>query len=158
MHAFSTTPLVVVLLILGLVLHAGLCLARNYLKAKKVSIPFRVIPINHNNPIWMLLDRPVLALVKRLPFGLGENSFTRYNFRGWELKDRYRSHHEMGDVWMHVTSERNWLYIGDPDTVTEIWKRGRDFPRETSATGKNSSALSRLEICVICAFTDNGSV
>ncbi|KAJ4419065.1 hypothetical protein N0V82_005188 [Gnomoniopsis sp. IMI 355080] len=84
----------------------------------------------------MLLDRPVLALVKRLPFGLGKNTFTRYNFRGWELEDRYRSHHEMGDVWMHVTSVRNWLYIGDPDTVLEIWKRGKDFPREVSATGE----------------------
>ncbi|KAG8159910.1 hypothetical protein KVR01_010547 [Diaporthe batatas] len=82
----------------------------------------------------MLLDRPVLAFFRRLPFGLGDNSFTRYNFRAWELQDRYHSHHEMGDVWMHVTPVRNWLYIGDPEIVTEIWKRGRDFPRETSAT------------------------
>lgn len=136
MSALSTAALAVLLISLGLAFHSGLCLARNYSKAKKVGIPFRVIPINHNNPIWMLLDRPVLALVKRLPFGFAENSFTRYNFRGWEIEDRYRSHYEMGGVWMHVTSVRNWLYVGDPDTVTEIWKRGRDFPRETSATGE----------------------
>lgn len=137
MSIFSTLALSILVFILGLILHSALCLARNYVKAKRVGVPFRIIPINHNNPLWMILDRPVLALVKRLPFGLGESSFTRYNFRGWELEDRYRSHHEMGPVWMHVTSVRNWLYIGDPDTVTEIWKRGKDFPREVSATGKN---------------------
>lgn len=138
MSFLYVAALSVLLINIGLILHSSLCLTRNYLKAKEVGIPFRVIPINHNNPIWMLLDRPVLALVKRLPFGLGKNSFTRYNFRGWELEDRYRSHHELGNVWMHVTSVRNWLYIGDPDTVVEIWKRGKEFPREVSATGKNS--------------------
>lgn len=107
MHALPVTAMVFMLLILGLVLHSSLCLARNYLKAIKVGVPFRIIPISHNNPIWMLLDRPVLAFVKRLPFGLGENSFTRYNFRGGKLQDKCRSHYELDDVWMHVTSVRN---------------------------------------------------
>lgn len=79
MSIFSAAALSVLVITLGLVFHSGLCLAKNYLKAKKVGVPFRIIPINHNIPMWMLLDRPVLALVKRLPFGLGENSFTRYN-------------------------------------------------------------------------------
>lgn len=140
MQALLATALLVTLLVLGLVLHSAFCLARNYQQATQVGVPFRIIPINHNNPLWMLIDRRVLALVRCLPLGLGDNSFTRYNFRGWELQDRYRSHQEMGDVWMHVTSVRNWLYVGDPDTVTEIWKRGRDFPRETSATGEPASA------------------
>lgn len=39
---------------------------------------------------------------------------------------------------MHVTSVRYWLYIGDPDTVVEIWKRRKDFFREVSATGEDS--------------------
>lgn len=137
MNLLKMTVLAAVCLVGCLALHSGWCLGQNYLKARKVGIPVRVIPISHNNPIWMLLDRSILSLVKCLPFGLGKNSFTRYNFRGWELQDRYRSHGEMGPVWMHVTSVRNWLYVGDPDTVNEIWKRGKDFPRETSATGEH---------------------
>lgn len=152
MHILSAGALVILLLVLGLVLHSGFCLASNYFKALKVGVPIRVLPINHNNPIWMLLDRPVLAFVRHLPFGLGDNSFTRYNFRAWEIHDRYRSHHEMGDVWMHVTPVINWLYVGDPETVTEIWKRGRDFPRETTATGEYSFERKRM----ICARTDLG--
>ncbi|KAH8773775.1 hypothetical protein F5883DRAFT_641755 [Diaporthe sp. PMI_573] len=119
MHILSAAALVISLLVLGLVLHSGLCLALNYFEALKVGMPLRVIPINHNNPIWMLLDRRILAFIRRLPFGLGDNSFTRYNFCGWKLQDRYRSHHEIGDVWMHVTPVRNWLHKENSGADTE---------------------------------------
>lgn len=88
-------------------LYCSVCLARNYLAARKTGLPIRVIPIDHTNAPWTLLDRKILSLVKRLPGFLGKNSFTRYNYRTWELHDRYETHHEVGDVFIIVTPGRN---------------------------------------------------
>ncbi|KAI0475198.1 cytochrome P450 [Xylariaceae sp. FL0804] len=105
----------------------GIRLARNYAAARTVGVPIRCIPISPLNPFWVLLDRKVLAALRRLPFG--DNSFTRYNWRGWEIQDRYRSHHEMGDVWILVTPFKNWVYINDPEALMSVFRRGADFPR-----------------------------
>ncbi|KAH7323164.1 putative cytochrome P450 [Stachybotrys elegans] len=115
------------LLLAGSVLvHSWYSLFRNYLIARKIGVPIRVIPISHLNHFWMLVDRKVLRYVKRI---FGESTFTRYNWMGWELPDRYYSHHELGNVFMLVTPGRNWLYIGHPDIVMEIVRRRDDFPR-----------------------------
>ncbi|KAK3986032.1 putative cytochrome P450 [Cladorrhinum sp. PSN332] len=102
---------------------------QNYLSARTLGIPVIILPIDHTNPFWMLLDRPVLRILKRhLPF-VRKTNFARYNYRGWEVHDRYRSHRELGDAFAIVTPWRNWLYLGDPDALTELFRRGRDFPR-----------------------------
>ncbi|KJZ78262.1 hypothetical protein HIM_02300 [Hirsutella minnesotensis 3608] len=98
----------------------------NYLVARKLGIRFHVIPISHLNHLWMLIDKKVLYYVKLV---FGESAFTRFNWMGWELDERYRAHHELGDVFMLVTPGRNWLYIGHPDIVMEITRRRDDFPR-----------------------------
>ncbi|KAF3014750.1 hypothetical protein E8E14_009740 [Neopestalotiopsis sp. 37M] len=92
-----------------------------------MGVPIRFIPISPLNPFWVLLDNKILPLFRRLPFG--DNSFTRYNWRGWEVADRYRSHTEMGDIWVLVTPFKNWVYINDPAAITSMYKRGADFPR-----------------------------
>ncbi|KAI0006870.1 cytochrome P450 [Xylariaceae sp. FL0662B] len=107
--------------------YSWLCLLRNYFTARKVGVPIRVIPISHGNPFWMIVDKKVLSIVKRLPFGSG--SFTRYNWRGWEVEDRCRSHLEMGDAYMLVTPDKNWLYLCNPETLMEVFRRRTDFPR-----------------------------
>ncbi|XXH03924.1 hypothetical protein Hte_010332 [Hypoxylon texense] len=80
------------------IVYSWVCLLLNYLKARKVGVPIRIILISHGNPFWILVDRKVVSFFKKLPFGNG--NFTRYNWRGWEVEDRYRSHLEMGDVYM----------------------------------------------------------
>lgn len=111
-------------------------LAKNYSDARKIDCPRRVIPISPLNPLWMLVDDRVLAYVRRLPFGLGNNSFTRYNWRGWEVRDRYHSHKEMGDIWILVTPYRNWVMINDPETIVHVNKRLTEFPRPGFVTSK----------------------
>lgn len=110
-------------------LYCSVCLARNYLAARKTGLPIRVIPIDHTNAPWTLLDRKVLSLVQKFPGFLGNNSFTRYNYRTWELHDRYETHHEVGDVFIMVIPGRNWLYIADPDLIMEVFRRRTDFPQ-----------------------------
>jgi hypothetical protein len=115
------------LLLLGAVAaHSCYTLFCNYLIARKIGVRFHIIPISHLNHFWMLVDKRVLRYVKRI---FGESSFTRFNWMGWELHERYHAHHELGDVFMLVTPGRNWLYIGHPDIVMEIVRRRDDFPR-----------------------------
>lgn len=118
--------------------YSWVCLLLNYLKARKVGIPIRVVLISHGNPFWILVDRKVVSLFKRLPFGNG--NFTRYNWRGWEVEDRYRSHLEMGDVYMQVTPDKNWLYVCDPEALMDIFRRRSDFPRPLEIYGMSQFA------------------
>lgn len=111
-------------------------LFRNYQKARKVGVPIRIVIISPLNPIWMLLDRRVLSFVRRLPFGLGDNSFTRYNWRGWEVEDRCKTHEELGDAFILCSSYRNTLQIGNPDAVVEMLRRSKDFPHDAQLTGE----------------------
>ncbi|GAM42176.1 hypothetical protein TCE0_043r15906 [Talaromyces pinophilus] len=125
--AILATILWACLLLLGTVtVQSSYSLFCNYLVASKIGVRFHVIPISHLNHFWMLVDQRVLRYVKRI---FGESTFTRYNWMGWELNDRYHSHHELGDVFMLVTPGRNWLYIGHPDIVMDIVRRRDDFPR-----------------------------
>ncbi|RFU74766.1 cytochrome p450 [Trichoderma arundinaceum] len=101
-------------------------LFRNYVAARKIGIRFHVIPVNHTNYLWMLIGKSVVHYFRRI---FGESTFTRYNWLGWELHDRYYSHHELGDVFMLATPGRNWLYVGHPDIAMDIVRRRDDFPR-----------------------------
>lgn len=142
------------LVLYGVVLLAGYALLsswyslfRNYLIARKIGLPLRVIPISHLNHFWMLVDRKVLRYVRKV---FGEITFTRYNWMGWELPDRYFSHHELGDVFILVTPGRNWLYLGHPDIVMDVVRRRDDFPRCVELTqvldvfGPNVGSVSSL--------------
>ncbi|KAG6362779.1 hypothetical protein INS49_007873 [Diaporthe citri] len=45
------------------------------------------------------------------------------------MHDRFRSHQEMGDVFMMVTPGRNWLYIANPDALMDMFRRRAEFPQ-----------------------------
>ncbi|KAI1736050.1 cytochrome P450 [Xylaria scruposa] len=117
----------VVASVLAWTIYSWICLWQNYKSARKLGIPLRILPISHGNPFWMIIDRKIVQYVRKLPFG--DCSFTRYNWRGWEVNDRCRSHLEMGDVYMQVTPGKNWLYLCDPDSLLDVFRRRSDFPR-----------------------------
>lgn len=126
MNLLSTLLWTSLLLVGTAIVQSCHSLVRNYLAARKIGLRFHVIPISHLNHFWMLIDRRVLRYFKMI---FGESIFTRYNWMGWELHDRYYSHHELGDAFMLVTPGRNWLYVGHPDVVMDITRRRDDFPR-----------------------------
>ncbi|KAI0098617.1 cytochrome P450 [Nemania sp. FL0031] len=106
--------------------YSWICLWQNYQSARKLGVPLRILPISHGNPLWMLVDKRVVPLARRF---LGDCSFTRYNWRGWEVDDKCRSHIEMGDVYMQVTPGKNWLYVCNPESLLDVFRRRSDFPR-----------------------------
>lgn len=57
----------------------------NYDDARKIGLPIIVLPFDSANPLWMIIDRKVVQLVRRIPYCSG--NFTRFNWRGWEIHD-----------------------------------------------------------------------
>lgn len=119
-------------------LWSAICLLKNYLIARRIGVPIKVIPIDHVNPLWVMLGKHVIPYVRKLPIIGGENSFTRYNYRGWEWHDRYRTHHEVGEVFLIVSPGRIWLHLAHPEALVDFFRRRNDFPRCLEMTGLSS--------------------
>ncbi|CAG8981152.1 hypothetical protein HYALB_00005867 [Hymenoscyphus albidus] len=122
-------------------------LTNNYTVARRVGIPVVVIPVNPESPLWMLLSDYIGPSIDRilswLPFGSGY--FTRYAHRGWDVHDRAKSFLELGDAFILVTTGKNWLYICNAETLTEILQRRKEFerPLEIMGRGKRLAKTSK---------------
>ena len=113
-------------------------LEKNYLLARKTGLPIIILPIDCGNPLWQTADQIIIPLCKKLPFGNG--NFTRFNFRGWELRDRWRAFEENGPAFIFVTPGRNWLQLADPEAVAEIYQRREDFVRPLDLLSESYAA------------------
>ena len=107
----------------------------NFKSARRLNIPIFISPGSSISPIWMILRKPILPLLKALPFGLG--SFTRFDYMGWTQDDKYRIHEQFGDVIILVTPTGNELYLSAAEAVDEIMSRKNDFPKPVQIYGKN---------------------
>lgn len=114
----------------------------NYNDVRKICLPIIVLPFDSANPLWMIIDRKVVQLVRRIPSCSG--NFTRFNWRGWEIHDRYRAHQQLGDALLFVTPGKMYLQLCDAEAVSEIFQRRSDFPRPPEATGKDSIHLRKI--------------
>ncbi|PQE25468.1 Cytochrome P450 protein [Rutstroemia sp. NJR-2017a BBW] len=114
------------LLGLGFILWNAVCLVRNYRIAQKIGIPVRVLIASGDNPVWLLVSGFVLPIVR---FLFGDCDIARYSRPGWEFKDKYRMHEELGDAVIQVSAGHNWLYVCNAEAVNEIFKRKEDFDR-----------------------------
>ena len=121
-------------LLLGIVLYALNKLLINYNAARSTGLPVIVLPFDCGNPLWLIIDRKIVQLVQCIPFCSG--TFTRFNWRGWEILDRFRAHQQLGDAIFFVTPGKNYLQICDADAVQEIFQRRADFVRPPESTGK----------------------
>ncbi|KAL9098416.1 MAG: hypothetical protein Q9163_005920 [Psora crenata] len=131
----SFPPLVLVPLGLSLgavLLYVSYGLLVNYNAARKTGLPLIILPFDCGNPLWMIIDRKIVQLVRRhrIPFFCSWGTFIRFNWRGWEIQDRYRAHQQLGDAFFFVTPGKNYLQLCDEDAVSEILQRPADFPRQ----------------------------
>lgn len=99
----------------------------NYNRVRDLAIPKVLTPICPSNVLWVISQSILLPVLQRLPFGIGR--WTKYSRWGWEYTDRYRTHLELGDIWMQVTPANNWIYVADPEAISEIFTRRQDFRR-----------------------------
>ena len=124
---------------LGIALYILYGLLVNYNAASKTGLPLIVLPFDSGNPLWLIIDRKVVQLVRQIPFCSG--TFTRFNWRGWELWDRYRAHQQLGDAIFFVTPGKNYLQLCDKEAVSDIFQRRADFSRPPESTGNILSQI-----------------
>jgi hypothetical protein len=123
-------------------------LTANYATTRRVGVPLVVLPINPESPAWMLVSELlwpyITAVLSWLPLGSG--SFLRYGHRGWDVQDRAKSFLELGDAFILVTTGKNWLYICNAETITEMLHRKNEFRRPLEIMGEyDGSSMNRLE-------------
>ena len=126
--------LLILLPIPAWVLYSLYCLASNYNQARKMGLSIVILPIDSGNPLWMSVDTHFIRWFKYSPFGKGR--FTRFNWRGWEIQDRYRAHQELGDAFVFVTPGKNWLQLCNAEALADVFQRRDDFVRPIEMLGK----------------------
>lgn len=118
----------------GWALYNAYCLLLNYRRASSLHLPVICVLVSPENPIWIALQTGASFVFRRLPF----EAFpvTRYSRLGWEFHDRYKTYERVGELWVLVTPNRNWLYVAQAEAAYEIFTRGRDFGRPVWMLGK----------------------
>lgn len=99
----------------------------NLRNAQKTGLPIVISPVDHMNPVWVVLQKPLSGLLASLPFGLG--SWVRYNTLSWFFDDKCAMHKEHGKVFIHVTPGMNELHSIDPEANAQILSRRKDFEK-----------------------------
>ena len=120
-------PLLLALVLVGWAFYNAYCLLVNYRRASQLNVPTVCILVSPDSPRWVALQTAYSFIFKHVPFDTF--SFTRYCRLGWEFHDRSKTHQRIGDVWMLVTPDRNWLYVAEAEAAYDIFSRGRDFGR-----------------------------
>lgn len=102
-------------------------LFRNHQRALELNVPIVYAPISSDTPIWIAFQTAFPVIFKLIPFSA--IPFLRYCRIGWEFHDRSKTHERLGDAWVLVTPDKNWLYVAQADAAYEIFSRHRDFER-----------------------------
>lgn len=134
----STLQLIVTLVLIWWTFQAYRLLA-NYKCATQIGVPIVCVPISPDNPLWIALQTSFTSLFKYIPFDAF--SFTRYCKLGWEFHDRFRPFSTLGDVFVLVTPDRNWFYVGEAEAANDILSRGREFGRPVWMLSKAPCSL-----------------
>src|ERR1700753_768488 len=83
----------------------------NYLSARKTGLPMIFLPVNHYNPIWMILSVPIIRPLaeKLLPEWMYESvDLATY---GWEFRRGYSIFEKYGPAFIFVTGGANELSV-----------------------------------------------
>lgn len=99
----------------------------NYQQASKLHVPLVFAPVSPDNPMWIAIQTAFPLVFRHVPFQ--SIPWIRYCRLGWEFHDRYRTHERLGDAWILVTPNRNWLYVANNEAAADIFSRSRDFGR-----------------------------
>jgi len=75
----------------------------------------------------MALDTRVIPLFRYLHWEF--ENFVRFQWRGWEIKDRYQAHQELSGAFVFVTPGSIWLQLCNAEAVADAFARKGDFLR-----------------------------
>ncbi|KAL1595917.1 hypothetical protein SLS60_009607 [Paraconiothyrium brasiliense] len=115
---------------LAFVLWTLYCLGRNHAKARSIGLPITVRFVTPGGPIWMIFSPLIVRIATYLPFTA---SFIKKYRRGWECRERYRTHEEHGELFTICTPGGNYVKIGNFEVADDILRRKDEFGRDLEA-------------------------
>lgn len=120
----------------------------NYRRASQLNVAIVCIPVSPDNPLWIALQTAFSSSFKYLPFDAF--SFTPYCRLGWEFHDRFKTHERLGDIWILVTPDKNWLHIAQAEAAYDVISRSREFGRPVWMMSRKSSQqfVARTASCL----------
>ena len=114
-------------------------LIRNRKQALELKVPIVYAPISSDNPLWIAFQNAFPFVFNIIPFN--DIDFLRYCRLGWEFHDRSKTHKGLGDTFVLVTPDKNWLYVAEAEAAYDIFSRGRDFGRPVWMLGKQYTSI-----------------
>ena len=114
-------------------------LSCNHRRAAELHVPIAYALISSDNPLWIAFQTAFPFIFDIIP--VNAIPFLRHSRLGWEFYDRSKTFERLGDVWVLVTPEKNWLYVAQADTAYEIFSRGRDFERAVWMLGTHQNTI-----------------
>ena len=127
-----------------------LCLVANYERASQLGVPRVCTLISPDNPLWIALQTSFPSIVDAVH--LERIPFLRHSRFGWEFRDRYKTHQRLGDAWVLVTPNRNWLHVVDAQAISDVFARYRDFGRCVWMLGDSILFLINWNMALIVFF------
>ncbi|PNS15035.1 Tryprostatin B 6-hydroxylase [Sphaceloma murrayae] len=108
-------------------------LRRHIREAQDSGIPHVITPIYYFNLIWLLSQRLVIPVLRKLPptwTGLWLDVIQS----SWAFRTGHRTFERVGsDTFIAVAPGKNLLFTADPDVISQVGARRLDFPKETDS-------------------------
>jgi hypothetical protein len=105
----------------------GWFLYRNYTIAKSSGgVPIIICPLDPDNLLWMIIKVPLRPTLKRiLPRSVYDA--IKISIFGWEFRDKYALHAQVGSVFWLVNPGSCELWVADPAVAQIVLARRKDF-------------------------------
>ncbi|KAK3387966.1 cytochrome P450 [Podospora didyma] len=106
------------------------CLARNIQAARASGLPYLVLPLNPDNPLYMIFSVPLWPFVERfLPGSLHDAVLA--TIYGWEFLEKSSLFHRIGPVFILVTTGLNRVMCGDAAMTSQVMARRNVFTQHS---------------------------
>ena len=103
--------------------------SRNLAAAKSSGIPYIIVPVYLYNPAWMISQPLWAPYLRMLPHRLTD-TWLDFIFPEWTWTLSYAGFKKIGhDTFLIVAPGGNILISADAAVISQIFARGRDFPK-----------------------------
>ena len=136
---FSTMALLLLSSIfLAFLLSQCFSLYRSYQNARTLGLPIVISPVDPRNILWQLVQSRIQPLLRLLPDSLIQ--FSIISNPTWSFRDKAAVHRRLGPAFVLVCPGINHISVADPDAVTTILTKRKEFPKP-NLYGKLTSVL-----------------
>ncbi|OCL06848.1 cytochrome P450, partial [Glonium stellatum] len=100
---------------------------RNYQNARTLGLPMVFSPVDPRNILWQIVQPRIMPLLRLLPESLIQ--FAIISNPTSAFRDKAAVHRRLGPAFVLVSPGINHIMIADPDAVTTILTKRKEFPK-----------------------------